>query len=95
MLATDLDQPATGRLVDGTHRFPVCACFEDNALSGIVYHVDAASDAVQQRVMRANEISPEADVTAGLFGAWGRPIRQPRAWITAFGRAMPAGDRHQ
>lgn len=36
----DLDQPATGRLVDGTHRFPVRVYFEDTDLSGIVYHAN-------------------------------------------------------
>lgn len=36
----DLDQPATGRIVAGAHRFPVRVYFEDTDLSGIVYHAN-------------------------------------------------------
>ena len=153
MSPPDLDLPASGRLVEGTHRFPLRVYFEDTDLSGIVYHanylrymerarsdllrlvgidqrghqeagggayavtalairyraparlddvlvvttalqqVRAASVDIHQRVMRGDEILTTADVTAALVGAAGRPVRQPRAWIEAFERVMPAGDK--
>ena len=37
---TDPDQPAGGRFVGGTHRFPVRIYFEDTDLSGVVYHAN-------------------------------------------------------
>ena len=155
MSPPDLDQPAVGRLVDGTHRFPVRVYFEDTDLSGIVYHanylrymeraradmlrlvgidqraahetgggayavtelairyraparlddalvvtttiekVRAASVDIQQRVMRGRDILTQAAVTAALVGASGRAMRQPRAWIEAFGGVMPAGEESQ
>lgn len=148
----DLDQPAHGRLADGTHHFAVRVYFEDTDLSGVVYHanylrymerarsdmlrlvgvdqrthqengggayavtalairyraparlddalvvvtklmqVRAASVGIQQRVVRDGEILTEADVTAALVAANGRPVRQPREWVAAFERAIPAGE---
>jgi acyl-CoA thioester hydrolase len=35
-----LDKPASGRFVDGAHRFPVRVYFEDTDLSGVVYHAN-------------------------------------------------------
>jgi len=40
MVMTDPDQPAGGRFVGGTHRFPVRIYFEDTDLSGVVYHAN-------------------------------------------------------
>ncbi len=37
---TASDQPAGGRFVGGTHRFPVRIYFEDTDLSGVVYHAN-------------------------------------------------------
>lgn len=34
------DLPASGRFVDGEHRYPVRVFFEDTDLSGIVYHAN-------------------------------------------------------
>jgi len=53
--------------------------------------IRAASCVIQQRVMRANTILTEAEVTAALVSAKGRPLRQPRAWVDAFKR-LQAGD---
>ena len=50
--------------------------------------VRAASVDIHQRVMLGNTILTEADVTAALVGASGRPARQPRAWVEAFERVM-------
>ena len=54
--------------------------------------VRAASVDIQQRVMRGAEILSEADVTAALVGASGRPKRQPLEWIEAFRRLVDQGD---
>jgi acyl-CoA thioester hydrolase len=54
--------------------------------------VRAASVDIQQRVMRGAEILSEADVTAALVGASGRPKRQPNEWIEAFRRLVSQGD---
>ena len=54
--------------------------------------VRAASVDIQQRVMRGAEILSEADVTAALVGASGRPQRQPNEWIEAFRRLVSQGD---
>lgn len=43
-----------------------------------------ASCRIHQRVMRADEIVSDAEVTAALVGPNGRPRRQPAAWIEAF-----------
>ena len=54
----------------------------------ILRQIRAASVDIQQRVMRGNTILTEADVTAALVGASGRPMRQPKEWIAAFERVM-------
>ena len=54
--------------------------------------VRAASVDIQQRVMRGAEILSDADVTAALVGASGRPKRQPLEWIEAFRRLVDQGD---
>ncbi|HEY0269757.1 MAG TPA: YbgC/FadM family acyl-CoA thioesterase [Sphingomonas sp.] len=38
MVTDPLDQPATGRIVDGEHRFAVRVYFEDTDAGGVVYH---------------------------------------------------------
>ena len=48
--------------------------------------IRAASVDIQQRVMRGETIVTEAEVTAALVGASGRPQRQPKEWIAAFER---------
>lgn len=53
--------------------------------------IRAASVDIHQRVRRGNTIVTEADVTAALVGAAGRPARQPRAWIEALARVMAQG----
>ena len=35
-----LDRPASGRIADGEHRFPLRVYFEDTDLSGVVYHAN-------------------------------------------------------
>ena len=54
--------------------------------------VRAASVDIQQRVMRGAEILSDADVTAALVGASGRPKRQPLEWIEAFRRLVDQGE---
>jgi acyl-CoA thioester hydrolase len=55
--------------------------------------VRAASVDIHQRVMRGAQILTEADVTAALVAASGRPARQPKQWIAAFARVMGPGDQ--
>lgn len=40
MVTDTLDQPASGRFVDGEHRFPLRVYVEDTDLGGIVYHAN-------------------------------------------------------
>jgi acyl-CoA thioester hydrolase len=54
--------------------------------------IRAASVDIHQRVMRGAEILSDADVTAALVAASGRPTRQPAAWIEAFRRLMDQGE---
>jgi acyl-CoA thioester hydrolase len=51
-----------------------------------VVGLKAASCAIQQRVMREEELVAEADVTVAFLGTDGRPKRQPAAWIETFRR---------
>ena len=44
----------------------------------------AASIVIQQRVMRAQQLLAEANVTAAFVGSTGRPQRQPKEWIERF-----------
>ena len=53
--------------------------------------IRAASVDIHQRVMRGDEIVSDADVTAALVAASGRPRRQPREWIEAFERLLVPG----
>ena len=54
--------------------------------------IRAASVDIHQRVMRGAEILSDADVTAALVGASGRPKRQPLIWVEAFRRLVDQGD---
>ena len=54
--------------------------------------IRAASVDIHQRVMRGAEILSDADVTAALVAASGRPTRQPAAWIEAFRRLVDQGE---
>ena len=55
--------------------------------------VRQAACAIQQRVMRDDQLLVEGRLTVAWVGADGRPKRQPRAWIEAFqgfnGAAQP------
>lgn len=46
--------------------------------------IRAASSLIHQRVMRDGLILAEATVKAAFVSMAGRPVRQPRPWITAF-----------
>lgn len=46
----------------------------------------SVSCVIHHRVMRGLELVAEAEVTAVLVGAGGRPRRQPQAWLDAFRR---------
>ena len=48
----------------------------------------AASVDIHQQVMLGDQILTEADVTAALVSPGGRPLRQPKAWVTAFRQVM-------
>lgn len=54
----------------------------------ILRQVRAASVDIHQRVRRGDAILTDAQVTAALVGASGRPKRQPRAWTEAFARLL-------
>jgi acyl-CoA thioester hydrolase len=66
----------------------------DDALVVItrLMQVRAASVDIHQRVMCGTEILTEADVTAALVGASGRPKRQPHEWIETFRRLIYQGE---
>ena len=54
--------------------------------------IRAASVDIHQAVMRYGEILSEAEVTAALVSASGRPRRQPPHWIAAFRRITETGN---
>ena len=54
--------------------------------------IRAASVDIHQRVMCTSEILTEADVTAALVSAGGKPIRQPAAWRDIFERLVQPAD---
>ena len=58
-----------------------------------VREVRAASCLIHQRVMRAGEILADAMIEAAFLSAEGRPKRQPRHWVAAFGRLKKEGIR--
>lgn len=53
--------------------------------------VRPASARVHQRVMRSGSVVAEADVTVVFVAPSGRPRRQPRAWMEAFGQLVWEG----
>ena len=56
-----------------------------------VRQVRAAACVIHQRVMRGDELLADARVTAAFLTSDGRPRRQPRAWVEAFGRLLGEG----
>lgn len=54
--------------------------------------IRAASVDIHQRVMCGTEILTEAEVTAAMVAASGRPRRQPKHWIEAFERLVWQGE---
>jgi acyl-CoA thioester hydrolase len=59
----------------------------DDALMIIstIEQIRAASVLIHQRVMRSDDIITQASVIAAFLSSSGRPKRQPKAWVTAFG----------
>jgi acyl-CoA thioester hydrolase len=53
--------------------------------------VRAASVLIHQQVMRGDELLADARVTAAFLTPDGRPRRQPREWVEAFGRLLREG----
>jgi acyl-CoA thioester hydrolase len=58
---------------------------DDLVVLSEVRDVRAASCLIHQRVMRGHAILVDATITAAFLRE-GRPKRQPRAWVEAFGR---------
>lgn len=56
-----------------------------------VRQVRAAAVVIHQRVMRADTILTEAEVTAALVAPGGRPRRQPAEWVARFSE-LATGD---
>lgn len=56
-----------------------------------IEQVRAASVLIHQRVMRGDELLADARVTAAFLTPDGRPRRQPRAWVEAFGPLQREG----
>jgi acyl-CoA thioester hydrolase len=46
--------------------------------------IGAATMVIHQRVMRADQLVAEADVSVAFVGPDGRPRRQPRGWVETF-----------
>jgi acyl-CoA thioester hydrolase len=57
-----------------------------------VIAVRAASVVIHQTVRRGAVVLTEADVTAALVAASGRPRRQPRAWLDIYQRLSWQGE---
>ena len=53
-----------------------------------IQQIRAASVLIHQRVMRGDDIIAHANVIAAFLSRGGRPKRQPKAWVTAFGAYM-------
>jgi len=66
----------------------------DDALTVVsrLIRVRAAAVHIHQRVMRGLELLAEAEVTAALVAADGRPKRQPAAWTAAYARLISTAD---
>ena len=58
---------------------------DDLVVLSRLVEVRAASCLIHQRVMRGHDMLADATITAAFLGE-GRPKRQPRAWVEAFGR---------
>jgi acyl-CoA thioester hydrolase len=61
---------------------------DDLLVVSSVGQVRAASVAIQQRVIRNNELLTDARVVAAFLDAQGRPQRQPREWVEKFNDIM-------
>jgi acyl-CoA thioester hydrolase len=57
---------------------------DDLVVVSNVEQVRAASVAIQQRVIRGEELLTDAKVTAAFLDANGRPQRQPKEWVEKF-----------
>lgn len=67
------------------------ARFDDALLIvSTVEQLRAAACVIHQRVMLGDELMAEAKVTAAFITPDGRPRRQPRAWMDAFEKLLPA-----
>lgn len=58
----------------------------DDALvvRSVLTAIRAAACVIHQRVMRADVLCAEADITAAFISPDGRPRRQPREWVRKF-----------
>ncbi|ALR19595.1 YbgC/FadM family acyl-CoA thioesterase [Sphingobium baderi] len=59
-----------------------------------VSQVSAATCAIQQAVMRGEEILTQGDISVAFLTPQGRPRRQPKPWIDIFSRLMRGEDIH-
>lgn len=59
---------------------------EDLTVVSHISSVGAATATIHQSVMRADQLLTEAEVTAAFLTLDGKPRRQPKEWIAAFGR---------
>jgi acyl-CoA thioester hydrolase len=59
---------------------------DDLVVVSHVTAVGAATATIHQSVMRTGEILTEAEVTAAFLTLEGKPRRQPKEWVAAFGR---------
>jgi acyl-CoA thioester hydrolase len=59
---------------------------DDLIVVSTVTEVGGATCAIDQTIMRANEVLTIADVTAAYMTPQGRPKRQPEAWRAIFNR---------
>jgi acyl-CoA thioester hydrolase len=64
---------------------------DDLVVVSRVEQVRAASVVIQQRVMRADQLLTDAQVTAAFLDSNGRPQRQPRDWVEKFNTIMQQG----
>jgi acyl-CoA thioester hydrolase len=66
-MTTATDQPAAGRFVGRTHRFPLRVYFEDTDAAGIVYHANYLKfmERARSDMLRALGIDQRAALAAG------------------------------
>jgi acyl-CoA thioester hydrolase len=91
-----IDQRAAFEGNDGVYavadlsiRYRAPAHFDDAlCVISTIEEVRGASVIIHQRVMRADQILTEAQVTAAYISREGKPKRQPKPWIDAFTAIM-------